>query len=153
GIDASDRLLVSAKTGEGVPAVLEAIIRRIPPPAGDAQAPLQALIVDSWFDNYLGVVSLVRIVNGRLCRRDRIRVMSTGREHGADEIGIFTPHKTPRDALEVGEVGYVVAGIKAIDGAPVGDTLTHAHAPCAERLPGFKQVQPRVFAGIYTVSS
>ncbi|MES1925453.1 translation elongation factor 4 [Salinisphaera sp. T31B1] len=153
GIEATDRLLVSAKSGLGVPDVLEAIIRRIPPPAGDAEAPLQALIVDSWFDNYLGVVSLVRIVNGRLSKGDRIRVMATGREHDIDDIGIFTPKKQPKKTLDVGEVGYVIAGIKEIDGAPVGDTLTHAHAPCEARLPGFKQVQPRVFAGVYTVSS
>ncbi|HLQ85456.1 MAG TPA: GTP-binding protein, partial [Salinisphaeraceae bacterium] len=119
GIEATDGLLVSAKTGVGVDAVLEAIINRIPPPGGSADAPLQALIVDSWFDNYLGVVSLVRIVNGRLKRRERIQVMATGREYEVDEIGIFTPHKSPRTVLEVGEVGYVIAGIKEIDGAPV----------------------------------
>src|SRR5699024_5894798 len=118
GIEATDGLLVSAKTGVGVDAVLEAIINRIPPPGGSADAPLQALIVDSWFDNYLGVVSLVRIVNGRLKRRERIQVMATGREYEVDEIGIFTPHKSPRTVLEVGEVGYVIAGIKEIDGAP-----------------------------------
>jgi len=153
GIDATDRLLVSAKSGLGVEDLLEAIIRRIPPPQGEADAPLQALIVDSWFDNYLGVVSLVRIVNGRLAKGDKIRVMATGREHDIDDLGIFTPKKQPRKALEVGEVGYVIAGIKEIDGAPVGDTLTHAHAPCDTRLPGFRQVQPRVFAGVYTVST
>lgn len=153
GIDATDRLLVSAKSGLGVEDLLEAIIRRIPPPQGDADAPLQALIVDSWFDNYLGVVSLVRIVNGRLAKGDKIRVMATGREHDIDDLGIFTPKKQPRKSLEVGEVGYVIAGIKEIDGAPVGDTLTHAHAPCDTRLPGFRQVQPRVFAGVYTVST
>lgn len=153
GLDATDRLLVSAKSGLGVPDVLEAIIRRIPPPTGSADEPLQALIVDSWFDNYLGVVSLVRIVNGRLAKRDRIRVMATGREHDIDDVGIFTPKKTSCEALEVGEVGYVIAGIKDIDGAPVGDTLTHAHAPCETRLPGFREIQPRVFAGVYTVNS
>jgi GTP-binding protein LepA len=153
GIDATDRLLCSAKSGDGITDVLEAIIRRIPPPGGERDAPLQALIVDSWFDNYLGVVSLVRIVNGRLAKGDRIRVMATGREHEIDDIGIFTPKKKPCAALEVGEVGYVIAGIKEIDGAQVGDTLTHAHAPCEHRVPGFKQVQPRVFAGVYTVSS
>src|SRR5699024_9744933 len=153
GIEATDRLLVSAKTGVGINDVLEAIIRRIPPPTGDPDAPLKALIIDSWFDNYLGVVSLVRIVNGRLKARERIRVMATQREYEVDQVGIFTPRKTQREALEVGEVGYVIAGIKDIDGAPVGDTLTHAHAPCAHRVPGFKQIQPRVFAGIYTVNS
>jgi len=153
GLEATDRLLVSAKSGEGIADVLEAIIRRIPPPDGSADEPLQALIVDSWFDNYLGVVSLVRIVNGRLAKGDRFRVMATGREHEVDQVGIFTPKKTPRDALEVGEVGYVISGIKDIDGAPVGDTLTHAHAPCEQRLPGFREIQPRVFAGVYTVNS
>ncbi len=153
GIDTADRLLVSAKSGVGVPDVLEAIIRRIPPPGGDADAPLQALIVDSWFDNYLGVVSLVRIVNGRLSPKDRIRVMATAKEYEVDEIGIFTPKKTRRDVLEVGQVGSVIAGIKDTDGAPGGDTLTHANAPCDGRLPGFRQIQPRVFAGVYTVNS
>ncbi|MEQ8798833.1 MAG: translation elongation factor 4 [Salinisphaeraceae bacterium] len=153
GLEATDRLLVSAKSGIGVTEVLEAIIRRIPPPGGSPDEPLQALIVDSWFDNYLGVVSLVRIVNGRLQARDRIKVMATAREYEVDEVGIFTPRKTPRKSLEVGEVGYVIAGIKDIDGAPVGDTLTHAHAPCDKRLPGFRQIQPRVFAGVYTVST
>ncbi|MGN8157138.1 translation elongation factor 4 [Salinisphaera sp. RV14] len=153
GLEATERLLVSAKSGEGVTEVLEAIIRRVPPPAGDAEAPLQALIIDSWFDNYLGVVSLVRIRNGRLAKGDRMKVMSTGREYEVDDVGVFTPKKKSRPALEVGEVGYVVAGIKNIDGAPVGDTLTHAYAPCAERVPGFKQIQPRVFAGVFTVNS
>lgn len=153
GLEATDRLLVSAKSGMGVEEVLEAIVQRIPPPSGDAQEPLQALIIDSWFDNYLGVVSLVRIVNGRLAVKDRIQVMATGREYEVTEIGIFTPKKSPREALEIGEVGYVIAGIKDIDGAPVGDTLTHARRPCAERVPGFRQIQPRVFAGVYTVNS
>ena len=153
GIDTTERLLCSAKSGEGITDVLEAIIRRIPPPQGDSDAPLQALIVDSWFDNYLGVVSLVRIRNGRLAKGDRMKVMSTGREYQVDDVGIFTPKKKSLKALEVGEVGYVIAGIKDIDGAPVGDTLTHAHNPCAERVPGFKQVQPRVFAGVFTVDS
>ncbi|KEZ76938.1 translation elongation factor 4 [Salinisphaera hydrothermalis] len=153
GIEATDRLLVSAKSGEGVDDVLEAIIRRVPPPAGDPDAPLQALIIDSWFDNYLGVVSLVRIRNGRLAKGDRMKVMSTGRAYDVDDVGVFTPKKKSRPALEVGEVGYVVAGIKNIDGAPVGDTLTHAYAPCSERVPGFKQIQPRVFAGLFTVDS
>jgi GTP-binding protein LepA len=153
GLEATDALQVSAKSGQGVTAVLEAIIARIPPPAGDAAAPLAALIVDSWFDNYLGVVSLVRIVDGRLAPGERIRVMATGREYQVDEVGIFTPKKVKREALEVGEVGYAIAGIKDIDGAPVGDTLTHAHAPCAARLPGFRQIAPRVFTGVYTVSA
>ena len=153
GLEATDRLLVSAKSGQGITDVLEAIIRRVPAPTGDPDAPLQALIIDSWFDNYLGVVSLVRIRNGRLAKRDRMKVMSTEREYEVGDVGIFTPKKQSRDALEVGEVGYVIAGIKDIDGAPVGDTLTHAYRPCAERVPGFKQVQPRVFAGVFTINS
>ncbi|MES1944362.1 GTP-binding protein LepA [Salinisphaera sp. PC39] len=153
GLDAADRLLVSAKTGEGIEDVLEAMIRRIPPPEGDPDAPLQALIVDSWFDNYLGVVSLVRVVHGSIRSGDRIKVMATAREYEVDEVGIFSPKKDKRDALSVGEVGYVIAGIKDIDGAPVGDTLTHAARPCADRLPGFRQIQPRVFAGLYPVSA
>ena len=153
GLDAAARLLVSAKTGEGVEDVLEAMIRRIPPPVGDPDAPMQALIVDSWFDNYLGVVSLVRVVHGSIRAGDRIKVMATAREYEVDEVGIFTPKKDKRDLLTVGEVGYVIAGIKEIDGAPVGDTLTHAARPCADRLPGFRQIQPRVFAGLYPVSA
>ena len=116
---------------------------------GDPDAPMQALIVDSWFDNYLGVVSLVRVVHGSIRAGDRIKVMATAREYEVDEVGIFTPKKDKRDLLTVGEVGYVIAGIKEIDGAPVGDTLTHAARPCADRLPGFRQIQPRVFAGLY----
>ncbi len=153
GLDTTDRLLVSAKTGLGIEDALEAIIRRIPAPGGDADAPLQALIVDSWFDNYLGVVSLVRVAHGRLAAGDKIRVMATGKDHVLDEVGIFSPKKLKRDALEVGEVGYVIAGIKEIDGAPVGDTLTHAHRPCEKRLPGFQQIRPRVFAGLFPISA
>ncbi len=153
GIDASDAVRVSAKTGDGVVTLLEAIVQRIPPPGGDVDSPLQALIIDSWFDNYVGVVSLVRIVNGRLSRGDRIRVMSTGRSHLADRIGIFTPKMADRDVLDIGEVGFVISSIKDIDGAPVGDTLTLDKAPCAKPLPGFTQVKPRVFAGLYPVSS
>src|SRR5271169_3414346 len=121
GIDATDAARVSAKTGEGVPELLELLIRRIPPPKGDPDAPLQALIVDSWFDNYVGVVSLVRVMNGRLRTHDKIRVMSTGRSHGVDKLGRFTPKSVARPELSAGEVGFVVAGIREIDGAPVGD--------------------------------
>jgi GTP-binding protein LepA len=153
GIAASDALLTSAKTGEGVKEVLEAVIQRIPRPAGDPDAPLQALIIDSWFDNYVGVVSLVRIVNGELPRGARVRVMSTGRSHLVDRLGCFTPKMTDREALRTGEVGYVIAGIKDIDGAPVGDTLTLDKSPCEKALPGFKQVQPRVFAGLFPINS
>ncbi|MGB5623433.1 MAG: translation elongation factor 4 [Gammaproteobacteria bacterium] len=153
GIDASQALRVSAKTGLGVDDVLEAVVARIPPPEGDDQAPLQALIVDSWFDNYVGVVSLIRVVNGRLSKGSKVRVMSTGRGHPADRVGVFTPKMTDRESLSAGEVGFFIAGIKEIDGAPVGDTLTLDGRPCAEPLPGFKQVQPRVFAGVFPINS
>jgi GTP-binding protein LepA len=153
GIDASGAVRVSAKTGEGVPALLEKLVATIPPPQGNPDGPLQALIIDSWFDNYVGVVSLVRIVNGRLEKRSKITVMSTGRTYGADRVGAFTPKMRDRESLETGEVGFVIAGIKDIFGAPVGDTLTLAAAPCSKPLPGFKQVQPRVFAGLFPVQS
>ncbi|MGB5717986.1 MAG: translation elongation factor 4 [Gammaproteobacteria bacterium] len=153
GIDAEDAVLASAKTGEGVQDILEEVIRRIPPPRGNADAPLKVLIVDSWFDNYVGVVSLVRLVDGRLTRRDKIRVMSTGRQFQVEKLGVFTPKPVERNELVAGDVGFLVAGIKDIDGAPVGDTLTLANEPAAEALPGFKMVQPNVFAGLYPVSS
>ena len=153
GIDASEAVRVSAKTGEGVAELLEALVATIPPPTGDSDGPLQALIIDSWFDNYVGVVSLVRIVNGRLDKRSKITVMSTGQSYVADRVGAFTPKMQDRGALETGEVGFVIAGIKDIFGAPVGDTLTLASAPCDEPLPGFKQVQPRVFAGLFPIRS
>ncbi len=153
GIDASESVRVSAKTGEGVKELLEKLVATIPPPEGDPEEPLQALIIDSWFDNYVGVVSLVRVVNGSLKKGSRITVMSTGQNYNADRVGSFTPKMQDRDVLETGEVGYVIAGIKDIFGAPVGDTLTLARAPCVEPLPGFKQVQPRVFAGLFPISS
>jgi GTP-binding protein LepA len=153
GLDAQDAVLVSAKTGEGVQDILEELIRRIPAPEGNADAPLKVLIVDSWFDNYVGVVSLVRVVDGRLSRRDKIRVMSTGRDFQIEKLGIFTPKPVNKDVLQAGDVGFLVAGIKDIEGAPVGDTLTLAKAPASEALPGFKMVQPNVFAGLYPVSS
>ena len=153
GIDAQDAVSVSAKTGKGVPELLEQLIEIIPPPEGAADGPLQALIIDSWFDNYVGVVSLVRVVNGSLRKRGKITVMSTGTSYNADRIGVFTPKMEDRDELKTGEVGFVIAGIKDIYGAPVGDTLTDTRAPCAEPLPGFKQVQPRVFAGLFPISS
>jgi GTP-binding protein LepA len=153
GLDAEDAVLVSAKTGEGIQDVLEELITRIPPPQGDADAPLKVLIVDSWFDNYVGVVSLVRIVEGRLSRRDKIRVMSTGRNFQVEKLGKFTPKPVERQVLQAGDVGFLVAGIKDIDGAPVGDTLTLVNAPAESPLPGFKMVQPNVFAGLYPVSS
>jgi GTP-binding protein LepA len=153
GLDAGDAVLVSAKTGEGIQDVLEQLITRIPPPQGDADAPLKVLIVDSWFDNYVGVVSLVRIVDGRLSRRDKIRVMSTGRNFQVEKLGKFTPKPVERQMLQAGDVGFLVAGIKDIDGAPVGDTLTLVNVPAETPLPGFKMVQPNVFAGLYPVSS
>jgi GTP-binding protein LepA len=153
GIDAQEAELVSAKTGQGVAELLEAIVKRIPPPKGDPAAPLQALIIDSWFDNYLGVVSLVRVVNGGLKVGDKIRVMSTGRSHQVDRLGRFTPKPLAAERLGAGEVGFIVAGVKEIDGAPVGDTITLEGRPCAAPLPGFKQVQPRVFAGVFPINS
>ena len=153
GIEARNAVRVSAKTGAGVPELLEELVGRIPAPRGNPQAPLQALIIDSWFDNFVGVVSLVRIVNGSLQPRQKLLIMSTGRTHEVDRVGIFTPKPQDRERLTTGEVGFVIAGIKEIDGAPVGDTLTDAAHPCTTPLPGFKQVQPRVFAGMYPVQS
>ena len=153
GIEAQSAVLTSAKTGQGVEDVLDALIARIPPPQGDPDAPLQALIIDSWFDNYVGVVSLVRVMNGVLQKGARIRIMSTGRSHNADRVGRFTPKMTDRDRLETGQVGYLISGIKEIDGAPVGDTVTLEARPCPQPLPGFKQVQPRVFAGLFPINS
>jgi GTP-binding protein LepA len=153
GIDASGALRVSAKTGDGVPELLERLVETIPAPVGDPDGPLQALIIDSWFDNYVGVVSLVRVVNGRMPKRQKITVMSTGRSYIADRVGSFTPKMEDKGELATGEVGFVIAGIKDIFGAPVGDTLTMTSNPCAEPLPDFKQVQPRVFAGLFPVLS
>ena len=153
GIDAQDAVHVSAKTGIGVAELLQAIVMRIPPPQGDPNAALQALIIDSWFDNYVGVVSLVRVVNGSLPKGGRITVMSTGASYTADRVGSFTPKMQDREALASGEVGFVIAGIKDIFGAPVGDTLTMSKKTCAEPLPGFRQVQPRVFAGLFPIVS
>jgi GTP-binding protein LepA len=153
GLDAGEAILVSAKTGRGVPELLEQIIRKIPPPGGDSTAPLKALIIDSWFDNYLGVVSLVRVIDGSIRVGDKIRVMATGQNHDIDELGIFTPKRTPRNNLETGEVGYVVTGIKDINGAPVGATLTSAKMPATSAMPGFKVIQPRVFAGLFPIDS
>ena len=153
GIDAHDAVLVSAKTGEGIRDVLEALVKRIPPPENAGDKPLQALIVDSWFDNYLGVNSLVRIKQGRLNKGDKIRVMTTGEEHEADQIGIFTPKRTKTQTLDCGQVGFISAGIKEVHGAPVGDTITTARHPADKPLPGFKPLQPRVFAGIFPIDS
>ncbi|GHZ15014.1 LepA protein [Vibrio cholerae] len=153
GIDAIDAVRCSAKTGVGVDEVLEKIVSAIPAPQGDPDAPLQALIIDSWFDNYLGVVSLVRIKNGSLKKNDKIKVMSTGQTWGVDRLGIFTPKQVDTDSLDTGEVGWVVCGIKDIMGAPVGDTLTLAKNGCEKALPGFKKVKPQVYAGLFPVSS
>jgi len=153
GIEASDAARVSAKTGEGVPQLLETLIRRIPAPTGSAEGPLQALIIDSWFDNYVGVVSLVRVMNGSLKKGDKIRVFSSGRSHLVDRLGRFTPKPLEERELATGDVGFVVAGIKEIDGAPVGDTITLENRPAGEALPGFRQIKPRVFAGLFPVNS
>lgn len=153
GIDATDAVRCSAKTGVGVPDVLERLVQSIPAPEGDPEAPLQALIIDSWFDNYLGVVSLVRIKNGCLRKNDKIKVMSTGQTWGVDRLGIFTPKQIDRTELNCGEVGWVVCGIKDILGAPVGDTLTLARNPAEKALPGFKKVKPQVYAGLFPISS
>ncbi|MDC1509128.1 translation elongation factor 4 [Oceanospirillaceae bacterium] len=153
GIDATDAVEASAKSGLGMEAVLEQLVELIPPPVGDEDKPLQALIIDSWFDNYLGIVSLVRIKNGVLRKKDRIIVKSTGIQYGVEDIGIFTPKRKQTGILRAGEVGYVVAGIKDIHGAPVGDTLTHLKTADVESLPGFKKVQPQVYAGLFPTSS
>jgi len=153
GIDASGAVAVSAKTGEGIPGLLETLVNAIPPPEGNPDDPLQALIIDSWFDNYVGVVSLVRIINGTLEKGKKITVMSTGRSYNADRVGSFTPKMEDRAGLSTGEVGFVIAGIKDIFGAPVGDTLTLSSSPCDAPLPGFKQIQPRVFAGLFPIRS
>ncbi len=153
GIDASDALMVSAKTGLGVQALLERLVTQVPPPEGDADAPLQALIIDSWFDNYLGVVSLIRVVNGSVRKGDKIRILSTGDEHQVDQLGIFTPKRLRTDELLTGQVGYLVASVKDVHGAPVGDTITLAKNPAKAPLPGFQEMQPRVFAGLFPVSA
>jgi len=153
GIEAGDAVRVSAKTGEGVIDLLESLIDKVPPPAGNVDAPLRALIVDSWFDNYVGVISLVRLFDGRLARREKIRIMSTGRSFQVEKLGVFTPKPVERDFLQAGDVGFVIAGIKDIDGAPVGDTITRSDRPAEEPLPGFMMVQPRVFAGLFPVNS
>jgi GTP-binding protein LepA len=153
GLDASEALKVSAKTGLGISDLLEALVEHIPPPRGDADAPLQALIIDSWFDPYVGVISLVRVMNGVVRRRDKVLIMSTGRTYQVEKAGVFTPKRLEREQLGPGEVGFLIAGIKEIDGAPVGDTITHFDHKAAQALPGFKEMRPRVFAGLYPVSS
>ncbi len=153
GVDIENAVLTSAKTGEGVDDVLEAVVRHIPSPAGDTEAPLQALIVDSWFDTYVGVVALVRVMQGRVRLRDKIKLMATGAIYEATQLGIFAPESIARDSLEAGQVGFVVASIKELSDARVGDTITHARGGAEAPLAGFKEVKPMVFAGIYPVES
>ncbi len=153
GIDAHDAVLASAKTGMGLEEILERIIERVPPPKGDPAAPLQALIIDSWFDNYVGVVMLVRVVNGVLKPKDKILLMATGATHLVEQVGVFTPKSRAREQLSAGEVGFVISGIKELRDAHVGDTVTHASRPAAAPLPGFKEVKSQVFAGLFPVES
>jgi GTP-binding protein LepA len=153
GIDASEAILASAKTGMGIDEILEAIVARVPAPKGNPADPLQALIIDSWFDNYVGVVMLVRIVNGILRPKDKIYFMAGGATHLCEHIGVFTPKSEPRDQLSAGEVGFVIAGIKELEHAKVGDTITLAGKHAAQALPGFKEVKPQVFAGLYPVEN
>ncbi|MGH8505038.1 MAG: translation elongation factor 4 [Stenotrophobium sp.] len=153
GIAAADAIRISAKTGLNVPEVLEAIVEKLPCPKGRVDAKLQALIVDSWFDNYLGVVSLIRVINGRVQKGQKIRVISTGKDYEVTMLGVHTPKRVFKDALETGEVGFLIAGIKDIFGAPVGDTLTSSANASVEQLPGFRTVQPRVFAGMFPVDA
>ena len=153
GINAQDAVRASAKTGEGVQDILEAVITRIPPPRGNPLGPLKALIIDSWFDNYVGVVMLVRVVDGELKPKDRILLMSTQTQHLCEQVGVFTPKSRGKESLAAGEVGFVIAGIKELKAARVGDTVTHVHQPATEPLPGFKEIQPQVFAGLYPVDA
>lgn len=153
GIDATDAIPCSAKTGMGVDDILERVVRDVPPPKGDPQAPLQALIIDSWFDNYVGVVMLVRVVNGTVRPKDKITLMATNATHSVEQIGVFTPKSKMRESLSAGEVGFIIAGIKELKDARVGDTVTLAQKPAEEPLPGFKAVKPQVFAGLFPVES
>ncbi len=153
GIEATDAVSVSAKTGMGVEAVLEVLVNKVPAPQGNIDGPLQALIIDSWFDSYLGVVSLVRIKHGSLAKGDKVLMMSTGQQHQVDKVGVFTPKRVEKDQLLTGEVGFVVASIKDIHGAPVGDTITHVKPAASEPLPGFKKVKPQVYAGLFPIHS
>ena len=153
GIDAQDAVRCSAKSGMGIEDILEQIVVAIPPPLGDIDLPLQALIIDSWFDNYLGVVSLVRVVQGTLQVKDKIISKSIGKAHSVDSVGVFTPKRHPTGVLRAGEVGYMVAGIKDIKGAPVGDTLTHASSANVDSLPDFQTIKPQVYAGMFPVDS
>src|SRR5512136_2805028 len=153
GIDAHDAVLASAKTGMGLEEILERIIERVPPPKGDPAAPLQALIIDSWFDNYVGVVMLVRVVNGTVKPRDRIKLMATGAAHLCEQVGVFTPKSAQRDQLSAGQVGFIITGIKELKAAKVGDTVTLVSPAAEVPLPGFKEIKPSVFAGLYPVEA
>ncbi|MDP2810462.1 MAG: translation elongation factor 4 [Rhodocyclaceae bacterium] len=153
GIDADDAIPCSAKTGMGVEDILEAVIARIPAPKGDPDAPLKALIIDSWFDNYVGVVVLVRVIDGTLQAKDRIRLMSTGTMHLCEQVGVFTPKSQQKDRLSAGEVGFIISGIKELSAAKVGDTVTRADRPASQPLPGFKEIKPQVFAGLYPIEA
>jgi GTP-binding protein LepA len=153
GIDASRALYASAKTGQGATDILEAIVARVPVPGGSVDAPLKALIIDSWFDNYVGTISLVRVIDGRVRAKDKIRLMATGRNHVVDQVGLFAPKRRPVAELSAGEVGYIIAGIKDVRSARVGDTVTHADRPAPRALPGFKEIKPRVFAGLFPVDA
>jgi GTP-binding protein LepA len=153
GIDASNAVPASAKTGMGVDDIIEAVIARIPPPRGDPTASLKALIIDSWFDNYVGVVMLVRVIDGSLRAKERIRLMSNGSVHLCEQVGVFTPKALPRETLSAGEVGFIISGIKELKSAKVGDTVTTVDRPATEALPGFKEIKPQVFAGLYPIES
>jgi GTP-binding protein LepA len=152
GVEAHDAVHASAKSGIGIEAILEQIVDKIPAPKGDLNASIKALIIDSWFDNYLGVVSLIRVIDGEIKAKTKIKIFSNGEEHSVDEVGIFTPKRTKTESLKAGEVGYLIASIKNIDGAPVGDTITASKNPVDSPLEGFKPVQPRVFAGLFPTS-
>ncbi|MDG1820510.1 MAG: translation elongation factor 4, partial [Methylophilaceae bacterium] len=153
GIDARQAPLCSAKTGLGVRDVIEAVIAKVPAPVGDVSAPLKALVIDAWFDNYVGVVMLVRIIDGELKRKDKIKMMATQTQHLCEQVGVFTPKSLPMPSLKAGEVGFVIAGIKELAAAKVGDTITLVDHPASEALAGFKEVKPQVFAGLYPVES
>ncbi len=153
GIEAIDAVRASAKSGIGIEDILETVVSKIPPPEGDPEAPLKALIIDSWFDNYVGVVMLVRVIDGKLKPKDKIKFMATQAEHLCEQVGVFTPKSVQRPTLNAGEVGFVIAGIKELKSAKVGDTITLAAKPASEALPGFKEVQSQVFAGLYPVES
>ncbi len=153
GVDATDAVLASAKTGVGIDDILERLIAKVPPPKGNVDAPLKALIIDSWFDNYVGVVMLVRVMDGTVRPKDKLLFMATGRNHLCEQVGVFSPRSTQKESLSAGQVGFVIAGIKELDSAKVGDTITLAQKPATEALPGFKEVKPQVFAGLYPVEA